>query len=197
MYAELTDTDLLLLSKERPDAFGEFYQRHAETLLRFFARRTFDLEGAADLTAETFAEAFASRTRFHDMGAEGSAAASWLYGIGRHQLSRFFRAGGVEDRARKRLGMPARELAQEDFERIEELADLESLRRAVADALQALSEDQREATRLRVVEGRTYEEVAAALGCTQDTARARVSRGLRRLAEELEPRAHELVAEVD
>lgn len=197
MNAELTDADLLLLSRERPDAFVMFYARHAEAMLRFFTRRTLDVEAAADLTSETFAEAFASRARFRDLRPEGSAGAAWLYGIGHHQLSRFFRAGGVEDRARARLGMPRRELEPDDLERIEELADLQSLRRTVARTLDRLSDDQREAIRLRVIEERTYEEVAAVLGCTQDTARARVSRGLRRMAEELEPHARELVTEVD
>jgi DNA-directed RNA polymerase specialized sigma24 family protein len=37
-----------------------------------------------------------------------------------------------------------------------------------------------------VIDGLPYREVAEALRCTEDTARARVSRGLRRLAGELE-----------
>jgi RNA polymerase sigma-70 factor (ECF subfamily) len=40
--------------------------------------------------------------------------------------------------------------------------------------------------RLRVVEERSYGEVAADLGCTEPTARMRVSRGLRRIANVLE-----------
>jgi RNA polymerase sigma-70 factor, ECF subfamily len=194
MYEELDDATLLLLSKEAPEAFGAFYERHAEALLRFMTRRTLDPEVGAELTAETFAQAFASRERFRDLGHGGTG---WLYAVASHQLSRFFRTGAVERRGRMRLGMPARELGREDYERIEELVDFEPLRTAIADALGGLSEEQRDATRLRVVEGRSYEEVADALGCTQATARARVSRGLRRLARVLEARTRELVMEVD
>jgi RNA polymerase sigma factor (sigma-70 family) len=194
MYEELDDATLLVLSKEKPEAFGTFYERHAEPLLRYFARRTLDPEVAAELTAETFAQAFASRRLFRD---RGSGGAGWLYGVGHHQLSRFYRTGGVELRARRRLGMPQRTLDSEDFERIEELVDFEPLRLAVAEALDALSPDQRTATRLRIVDGRSYAEVASALGCSQATARARVSRGLRRLAQLLEARTRELVMEVD
>jgi DNA-directed RNA polymerase specialized sigma24 family protein len=40
---------------------------------------------------------------------------------------------------------------------------------------------------LRIVEERSYEDVAAQMGVSEQTARARVSRGLRKLAEALEP----------
>jgi RNA polymerase sigma factor (sigma-70 family) len=175
-----SDGELVLQSREDPDAFAEFYDRHAEDLLRYFARRTLDPDvAAAELTAETFAEAFASRFRYRERGA---GAGPWLYGIARHELSRFFRAGAVQVRARQRLGIPERDVSDTDYERIEELIDFEKVGRAIADAMTELSAEQREAMTLRVIEGRPYEEVARMLACTEDTARARVSRGLKRLA---------------
>jgi RNA polymerase sigma-70 factor (ECF subfamily) len=51
--------------------------------------------------------------------------------------------------------------------------------------LEELPGDQREAIRLRVVDERPYDEVAAVLGINEATARARVSRGLRALAASL------------
>ena len=183
MERELDDDELVLLSRARPEAFGELYDRHAESLLRFFVRRTFDPDVAAELTAETFAQAFVSRMRFVP---QGGGAAAWLYGIARHQLSRFHRRGAVAAKARKKLGLPARELSDEDYERIEDLMDTEDVRGAVADAFATLPPDQREAVNLRVVEGRPYGEVAALTGATEQTARARVSRGLRRLGSMLE-----------
>lgn len=183
MERDLDDDELLLLSRVRPEAFGELYDRHAETLLRFFARRTYDPDVAAELTAETFAQAFVSRMKFVP---QGGGAAAWLYGIAKHQLSRFHRRGAVDARARKKLGLPARELSEEDYDRIEELMDTEDVRGAVADAFRLLSPDQQEAVNLRVVEGRPYDEVAAMTGASEQTARARVSRGLRRLGSLLE-----------
>ena len=69
MFEGLDDEELLVLSAGRADAFGTFYERHAEALLRFFARRTLDPDAAAELTAETFAEAWVSR--------RGSARVGW------------------------------------------------------------------------------------------------------------------------
>jgi RNA polymerase sigma-70 factor (ECF subfamily) len=183
MYEDMTDAEVLRLSRDEPEAFGAFYGRHAEAILRYFARRTLDPEAAAELTAETFAEAFASRRRFRDQGRGGLV---WLYGIGRHLLSRYFRTGAVDAKARRRLGMPDRGISDDDYERIEELIDFEQVGRAIANAFTLLSEEQREALTLRVVEGRSYHEVAEQLSCTEQTARARVSRGLRRLARVLE-----------
>ena len=75
-------TDLLtddeLLRSDDPEAFGVFYDRHVKALLGYFARRTFDAEEAADLTAETFASALAARRRFKPGGAPASA---WLFTI--------------------------------------------------------------------------------------------------------------------
>ena len=57
---------------------------------------------------------------------------------------------------------------------------LGELRSAVQGALAELGPEQREAVRLRVVDELGYPAVAARLGVSEQTARARVSRGLRR-----------------
>jgi RNA polymerase sigma factor (sigma-70 family) len=193
VFDQLDDAELLLISAGRPEAFAVLYRRHAEGLLTYFVRRTFDPEVAADLTAETFAEAFSSRSRFSARGVDGGA---WLYGVARHQLSRYRRRGAVDGRARARLGMPRRTISAEDYERIEELIDFEALRALIDDAFHKLSEEQREAVRLRVVEGRTYEDMARLTACSEQAARARVSRGLRRLTTMLEPLRPTLEAKV-
>ncbi len=183
VHTDLDDVGLIVRSQREPEIFGVLFERHAESMLAFFARRTLDAESAAELVAETFAEAFASRTRFRDQGADGAA---WLYGIGRNLLSRYFRNGAVDARARRRLGMPERSVGESDFERIEELIDFEKLGDRIRVAMATLPEAQRDAVTLRVIDGRGYREVAEELGCTETVARARVSRGLRRMASEIE-----------
>ncbi len=194
MPEERTDTQLLIASRTEPEAFTELYRRHAEDLLRYFARRTLDPETAAELTAETFAEAFASRANYRDQGVNGVA---WLYGIARHRLGRFFRSGRVDAAARRKLGMPERDLPSEDYERIEDLIDFAPIREALAEALETLSPDQREAMRLRVIDGLGYAEVAERLACTEQNARQRVSRGLKKLALLLQERGMQLTTEVE
>jgi RNA polymerase sigma factor (sigma-70 family) len=191
---ERTDAQLLLASRTDAEAFTALYRRHAEALLRFFVRRTLDPEAAAELTAETFAQAFASRATYRDQGVDGVA---WLYGVARHQLGRFFRSGRVEAEARHKLGMPERPVPPEDFDRIEELVDFEPIRGALAEVLSGLPGGQRDALRLRILEGRDYPAVARALSCTEINARQRVSRGLRALAVALQERGLALTTEAD
>jgi RNA polymerase sigma factor (sigma-70 family) len=191
---ERSDAELLLASRTDPPAFVEIYRRHSEDLLRFFARRTLDPEAAAELTAETFAEAYASRRNYRDTGADGVA---WLYGIARHQLGRFFRHGTIDAAARRKLGMPVRDLAPDDYERIDELVDLAPIRDALLDALGTIAEEQRDALRLRVIDGLPYAEVAERLGCGQAAARQRVSRGLRAIALALQQRGLTLATGVE
>jgi RNA polymerase sigma factor (sigma-70 family) len=64
--------------------------------------------------------------------------------------------------------------------------DRDALRAEIGEALEALSPERRNAVRLRIVDGLGYDAVAARLGCSEQTARAHVSRGLRRLASALD-----------
>jgi RNA polymerase sigma-70 factor (ECF subfamily) len=150
----------------------------------FFARRVLDPEVALDLTAETFAQALASRAKFR--GHSEDEAIAWIYGIARHQLGRYFRAGKTENRAIQQLSIGVPRLSEEDVSAIEREAGLGQLRTAMAAALREVSSEQREALQLRLVDELAYPEVADRLGISEESARARVSRGLRSLANHFE-----------
>src|SRR5689334_5016691 len=109
--------------------------------------------------AETFAAAVADRRAFR-----GGDSAAWLYGIARHQLLQWYRRAGVERRALAKLGLEPPGLTDDEYERIEELSGLATLRSRVAELLTALPGEHRLALQMRVVEERGYDEVAAALG---------------------------------
>jgi RNA polymerase sigma-70 factor (ECF subfamily) len=158
------------------DAIARLYDSHAEAMLGFFMRRTYDPEASMDLVAETFAAGFADRLRFR--GSRDEDALAWLYGIARHRLADYQRRGRVERRALRRLGFQRRPLSEAEYERIEELAGLGELRETIEVALGELAAEHRLALQLRVVQERPYAQVAAALGVNEQTARARVSRAL-------------------
>jgi len=161
------------------DEVAELYDRHAEAILAFLVRRTWDPEVAVDILAETFAVALEGRHRLR--GRDRDAAGAWLYGIARHHLADHFRRSGAQRRALARLGIERRPLTDIEYERIEDLAGSRELRDHIAEKLEALPVDQREAVRLRVVEEQGYQTLSKALDISQDTARARVSRGLQAL----------------
>jgi RNA polymerase sigma-70 factor (ECF subfamily) len=178
-----SDAELLVRSEADGGAFGELYERHAPAILAFHFRRTGCPHTAADLTAETFAEAFASRRRFVDVGAPGRA---WLFAIAHRQLARFARREAVSRRYRDRLRLEPIRLTDDDLDRIDDLFDSASLRTAVTAAMEHLPAGQAEALRLRIAMDLPYAEVARRLGCTEGAARVRVSRALAQLADDLE-----------
>lgn len=177
--AARTDEALLAATKSSPQAFGEFYLRHERTVLHYFVRRTGRAELAADLAAETFAEALRCAGRFRPGPAP---ALAWLLGIAAHTLARSARRGAVEDRARRRLRAPRLELDDADLARIDELAGIES---PALEALGSLPPRQAEAIRARVLDDRDYFDIAAQLHCSEAVVRQRVSRGLAALRSQL------------
>jgi RNA polymerase sigma-70 factor (ECF subfamily) len=178
--ARLSDDDLLACTPRRPEAFGEFYARHEAAILGFMLRRTGQPEVAADLAAETFAAALVSVRRYRPGPAP---AAAWLYGIARNVLLRSAKRQRVEDRARRRLSMPALALTDELLDRIDRLGGDERVERLLAQ----LRPEQAHAVRARVIAEQPYPQIAAKLRCSESVVRQRVSRGLavlRNLTEE-------------
>jgi RNA polymerase sigma-70 factor (ECF subfamily) len=168
------DAVLLAATPADPEAFAAFYRRHVRAVLAYLLSRTRRPEVAADLCAEVFAIALERPQAFD---ARRGPARAWLLSMASSRLLDSVRRGKVEDRARRRLGMPPRELTDRDLERIEELVDLS--RGLHASALVAdLPENQRAAVLARVVRERDYGEIAAQLQVSESVVRQRVSRGL-------------------
>ena len=114
------ESDEVLLAARDAASFERFYRRHVDELLGFFVRRTRDAELTADLTAETFATALATRRRYRP---EKGAAGAWLDGIALEQLVEAERRGSVERRAQRRLGMARIEPTDRDLARIDALGE--------------------------------------------------------------------------
>jgi RNA polymerase sigma-70 factor (ECF subfamily) len=166
--------EALLLSGDLED-FGRFYDRYVRSLLAFFQRRVGNPEVAADLTAETFAAAMVSRTRYQ---ARTATAGAWLFAIAHHKLADYRRRGAAERRMRARLGMEPVPLGADDAEMIRWLGE-DVATQIVAE----LPADQRDAVRAHVLDDRDYAEIARSEHVTEATVRQRVSRGLRLLRE--------------
>lgn len=164
-----------------PAVFDAFYRSHAESLLRYFYRRTDDPDVAADLCAETFAAALTNSRQFD---AQRGSAAAWLYGIARRQLAMYWRRRKVADRARKRLGIPQEPIDEESVQALRRTEDMLD-GAAALDALDKLPVKLRRAVRLRVIDQLEYPEIAHQLNCAPGAARTRVSRGLHLLNEML------------
>ena len=188
--ARLRDLTLARAARDDATAFTEIFERHAPPLRRWFRQRTGNQEVAADLTAETFAQAWKSLGRFNPRRRNASLGA-WLQGIANNQLRHWQRHERVRTRARARLRLElvdssgADALADVDARVSAELAAPE-----LSAAMSSLSRATREAVEMRVVLGLSYEECAERLRCTEQAVRQRVSRGLGELKTTIEGEAN-------
>lgn len=183
MRRERADDGRLLLAASSGDdrAFAEFYRRWLPIVTGYHLRRTHSRELAFDLTAETFAAVVSDLDRFDPC--RGSAA-GWLFEIAEHKLIDSARRSRVEDSARRRLGHEPVALEDRDLERVDELASLGDTGR-LERLLARLPAPQRDAVRARVLDERSYAEIATDMECSEAVVRQRVHRGLSRLRERL------------
>jgi RNA polymerase sigma factor (sigma-70 family) len=178
-----TDAQLIATAGRDPAAFGELFDRYAARIDRWARRAGLSEADALELVSELFARVWVGRRRYRDPG-DGSAG-PWLYGIARNLLSAHRREGRIDARARRRLGMQSRADGEPE-ETVDARLDASASRPALERALQALPAGQRDAVRLRVVDGLEYSEIARRLSCTETAARKRVSLGLQFLRSEME-----------
>jgi RNA polymerase sigma-70 factor (ECF subfamily) len=178
-----SDAELLVAARQDAQAFAAFYRRHVWSVLGFFRRRVTDPEAAADLMAETFAAALVSLDRYVATEAEPRA---WLFAIARHKLADSIRRGRVRDDARRQLGMVRLELDDDDLDRVDETVGALPDGEVALQALSTLSSDQRHAVTARVIEERSYPDIASELRCSEAVVRKRVSRALQELRTQIE-----------
>lgn len=181
--ADRADAELVAdVARGDDAAFAMIYRRYLPVVLRWCVRETGNREVAADLSAEVFAAALTAARRYR---ADRGTVAAWLLGIAHNKLRDSRKRGRVEDAARRRFGVQPAAITDADLDRVDELVSLdEEILKRVGD----LPEHQREALLSRIVDQRSYEEIASELGCSELAVRQRVSRGLRSLREQMEER---------
>jgi RNA polymerase sigma factor (sigma-70 family) len=176
----VSDAELLSRARTSRRAFAAFYDRYERAIAGYFMRRTRDPELAADLTAEVFAAAFVGGDRYRP---DAKTAAPWLFTIAQNTLASSLRRGRVEEAARREIGVRAAvELNERSAARLEQAVAGDAW---VSDMLRRLPADQQEAVRARVLEDKSYDQIAAELETSSLVVRKRVSRGLARLRQEV------------
>ena len=149
------------------DLLEEAFVRYSADVYRFLLRRTNSHSDAEELTQQVFADA-ASTISSAD---PPRSMRGWLYTVAERRLV-------DELRRRRRAAEIARALAHEraaDGEAPDELEE----------AVGRLPVLQRRILVMRIVEGRSYREIAIELGCSEAACKMRLSRALRRLRDDL------------
>ncbi|WP_405811482.1 RNA polymerase sigma factor [Streptomyces sp. NBC_01520] len=180
-----TDAAIVRLSWDDPDVFAVLFNRYADDIHRYAARRL-GTEAADDLMAETFVIAFQQRRRY-DLSRPH--ARPWLYGIVTNLVGGHRRA---EARRLRTLARAASTVPDEGSGDGEPLADrvaarvsAESTRAELAGALAALPARYRDALLVVAWGDLDYAEASEALGIPVGTVRSRLHRARKRLRDAL------------
>ncbi|MFI6483692.1 RNA polymerase sigma factor [Nonomuraea sp. NPDC050663] len=154
--------------------FESVYRRTYEQILGYAVRRCSSPEDAADVVAETYVIAW----RRIDELPEGEAGKLWLYGVARRVLANHRRS------ERRRLTRHA-ELTTE-IEHLYTAPPQHGEQAGVDEAMDMLSDGDRELLALALWEGLDPGEIATVLDCSRNAARIRLHRARKRFAKALE-----------
>lgn len=157
------------------DAFGEFFERHAQQIFRFCFHRTASLQTSEDLMATVFLEAWRRRC---DVPADASVA--WLYGVALNVVRNQSRAIRRHAAALARVAEPRPE--PDIAEQIVDRAELEREMRAVLEHLEGLSSLDQEVLSLCIWEEMPAADAARVLNIPAPTVRTRLHRARQHLA---------------
>lgn len=154
--------------------FETVFREHFPPVHRFIARRV-GKDLADDLAAEVFATAYRRRADYQPGRA---SLRSWLYGIAANIMRGHWRDEQLLLELDARVARDSRGLlhAAQFADAADERVITSALAPRIAGALAALNREQREVLLLHAWAGLSHEEIAAALGIAQGTARSRLSR---------------------
>ena len=161
-----TDAELLIRSRTDPEAFGTLFDRHANTVHGYLARRL-EPGVAEDLVSEVFIRALEARyrTRPHESG----SVRPWLLGIARNLVLKH----RTRSRPRLRVADPSERV---DWQGVDDRLDAQAMTTPLQLALDGLTDIEREVLLLVGWEQLSIGEAADVLGIKPGAARVRLHR---------------------
>ncbi|WP_134764652.1 RNA polymerase sigma factor [Nocardioides sp. 1609] len=164
------------------ESFGVLFDRHAEAVRSYCARRTGSLDAADDLVSIVFLEAWRRR---EEVELVDDLALPWLYGVARRTVQRRWRTAVRHRQALSRL--PASMVEPDPADGVAARLDDERHLERVRVAMTELNAIDRDVILLCVWQGLDYASASVALGVPIGTVRSRLSRARGRLRDAVEP----------
>jgi RNA polymerase sigma-70 factor (ECF subfamily) len=157
-------------------AFGLLYEANFPAIYRFVYFRTFDEQVAEDIASQVFLRAW---EKLESYQVRGSPLVAWLYTIARNAVVAHYRSAKPTVALEEAGPLP-------ETGTLEERVDLKLDLAALREALQQLTNEQREVLTLKFIDGLSTHEAAAQLGKDEGAVRALQMRGLQALVKHVE-----------
>jgi RNA polymerase sigma-70 factor (ECF subfamily) len=176
MSEQKTDEQLVALAQEGdPRAFEFLVRKYQHKIIQLVGRLVGEAD-APDVAQETFIKAYRALPGFRGQ----SAFYTWLYRIGINTAKNH-----IVSRGRRPATQDIDIVDAEQYGHTEHLSDVdtpeslllsEEIKSKVAEVIQKLPSDLRQAITLRELEGLSYEEIAEVMDCPIGTVRSRIFR---------------------
>lgn len=150
---------------------GLLYERHHRSLFGFFYRLTDSGSQSEDLVQNVFYRLLKYRHAFKNEG----KFVYWLYAVARNVSKDVYKKKDPLMHSSELDDMPEKGL--EDFNAEEKITH-EEQHVSLKNALNSLSEEQREAIVMSKFQGMKYHEIAVIANCTESAIKARIRRGI-------------------
>lgn len=173
------ESQLVEQARLDPQAFGELYERYKERIQSYIAQRVGNRQDSEDLTANTFANAYAKLDQYED---RGLPFAAWLYRIAHNLVANWHRDNG------KRRFLPLdnlwshnddRATPEDEAERVEEES-------ALWDAIERLPADRRQLVLYKLQSRLSNLEIGKSMQKSESAIKSLYFRTLTALKEDLQ-----------
>ncbi len=172
---DVSDAALVVaIGRWHEDALAELFRRHAGAVFGLARRVLGDAVRAEEIVQEVFVRLWNQPERFDP---ERGSLRSFLLAQSHGRAVDVLRSDSAR---REREESDARKAAEAGYDVEREVWDL-AVAESVRKAVHTLPEDGRRAIELAYFGGRTYREVAVALGAPEGTVKSRIRSGLKRL----------------
>ena len=168
----LEENSFVEASKIDPAKFEHLYNKYHEQIFRYVYQRMDDKDLAFDVTSQVFMKALLN---IHKYQFRGVPFASWLYRIAKSELYQSFK----ESNAKRTVNIETTHV-YEIMSEIDE-DDNEALKAQLIKEIAALPEKDLQLIELRYFEKRSYREIGQIIGLTENNAKVRAYRVLRKL----------------
>lgn len=166
--------ELVMITKAKSDmaCFAALYEKYYIRIFRFVYQRVDSENTAADITSQVFVNAMC---RLKDYVFKGVPFGSWLYRIARNEVNQHFR------KAHKERTYYAN---TEDFAGIADEIEEDRISEILPKMMEAvgrLDDDEIEMIEMKYFEQRPYKEIADIFGITENNAKVKTFRILKKL----------------
>ena len=181
----ISENELIEWSKKDHRYFEPIYEKYYEPIFRLIMCRVQDEEVTKDITSNVFCKALVNLDKYKFQGLSFS---SWLYRLALNSCYDYFRT-----QKKKRTVVLEEFMTQEMAEEFEpEALYLQRGLKLLPEVLDKLKPRDLELIELRFFESKNFKEISEILGITENNAKTRSHRILKRIRKKLEPSRYEI-----